>query len=249
MQPELDLSVAIIAFNEEANLPRCLASLPKGAEIIVLDSGSRDATVAAALRFGARVEQRPFTDFMDQRNAAFALATRGWVLSIDADEELGPALAARIAQVVRAQGGPDGYRVRRRLVFMGRKMRFGKTTDHPVRLVRRGKGAFQSPIHERLVVSGAVGALDEELLHFSYDDLSDYFERFNRYTSLVAQNHQNRGKSMPPFLVHVLRPWSDFFVRYVLRLGFLDGYPGYCYALVSSVYAFVKYAKLRELKR
>lgn len=251
MDPGLDLSVAIITLNEEHHLARCLQSLPKGAEIVVLDSGSRDGTVAAAARFGARVETRPFDDFAAQRNAAFALATRGWVLSIDADEEVTPELREALVAIVRGGGSEAtmGYRLRRRLVFMGRRMRFGKTVDAPLRLIRRGQGAFAAAIHERLEVKGPVGSVHEELLHYSYDDLSDYFERFNRYTSEVAENHKAQGRAMPPMAAHVLRPWADFFMRYVLRLGFLDGYPGYCYALLSGVYGFVKYAKLRELTR
>lgn len=250
MDQALDLSVVIITLDEEHHLPRCLQSLPKGVEVIVLDSGSRDGTVAAARRFGGRVETRAFDNHAAQKNAALALATRSWVLSIDADEEMTPALCERVAQIVRQNAQQwSGYRVRRRLVFMGRRMRFGKTVDAPVRLVRRGSAAFASEIHERLEVQGAVSLVTDELLHYSYDDLSDYFERFNRYTSRIAQNHKTQGRRMPPMIVHALRPWFDFFGRYVLRLGFLDGYPGYCYALLSGVYGFVKYAKLRELSR
>ena len=249
MDQVLDLSVAIITLNEERHLPRCLQSLPQGCEVIVLDSGSRDDTVAAARRLGAQVHMRVFDHYGAQKNAAVALATRGWVLSLDADEEMTPALRERVMQIVHDANACNGYRVRRRLVFMGRRMRFGKTVDAPLRLMRRGSGTFSDKIHEKLDVKGAVDAVREELLHYSYDDLFDYFERFNRYTSQVAENHRTQGHKMPALAAHVLRPWVDFFVRYVLRLGFLDGYPGYCYALLSGVYGFVKYAKLRELSR
>jgi len=245
------LSVVLITLNEEKRLELCLRSLPRGAEVVVLDSGSTDATVALARRNGARVESRAFTNYSEQKNAAIALATRPWVLSLDADEALGPRLSAEIARVTTSQeSGVAGFRLRRRLVFMGRHLRFGKTSDAPLRLFRRGQGRFESAIHEKLVLAdtASVGRLGGELLHYSYEDLSDYFSRFNLYTTRVAENHQREGRAMPVGLLHVLRPWTEFLTRYVLRLGFLDGYPGYTYALLSSLYTYVKYAKLKELE-
>jgi hypothetical protein len=201
-----------------------------------------------ARRLGARVEVRPFTTHSEQKNAAVALATRPWILSVDADEVATPELAQALARVVAGAGaGAAAYRLTRRLVFMGRPLRHGKAVDHPVRLFRRGRGVFTSDIHERVEVKdGQIATLAGELLHYSYDDLSDYFDRFNTYTSRVAENHERQGRSMPPGPLHLLRPWFEFLHRYVLRLGFLDGYPGYTYALLSSLYTYVKYAKLRE---
>lgn len=247
--PQLDLSVVIIAYNEEDQLPRCLKSLPPGAEIIVLDSMSQDQTAAIATSFGAQVYQRPFTHFAEQKNAALAYGTRKWVLAIDADEELSPELARLLPTLIKGKQG-NAYRLDRRLVFMGRRMTFGKTKDRPLRLFLRGSGQYKGSIHEEYVpregktlfLKGAV------LWHYSYRDLFDYFSRFNRYTSAIAEQHAAAGKN-PSFLSHVLRPWLEFFTRYILRLGFLDGYPGYTYALISSTYAFVKYAKLFEKKR
>lgn len=244
-----NLSVVIITLNEEARIAACLDSLPKNAEIIVVDSGSTDRTVALAQERGARVEFRAFTNYAEQKNAAIALATRPWILSLDADETLTPDLRQAIARVTQTSDqGLAGYRLSRKLVFMGRKLRFGKSSDHPLRLFKRGQGQFRSAIHESLDLgSASVGLLPGELLHHSYADLTDYFVRFNSYTSRIAENHSRNGRSQPPLVLHVLRPWVEFFSRYVLRLGFLDGYPGYTYALISSMYTYVKYAKLREL--
>jgi hypothetical protein len=128
-------------------------------------------------------------------------------------------------------------------------MHFGKTRDWPVRLFHREAGRYEGSIHEELKVSGPVGRLSRGLLwHYSYRDLSDYFLRFNRYTTAIAERHMAEGKRMP-IVGHILRPWLEFFSRYVLRLGFLDGYPGYTYALISSLYAFIKYAKIQEKRR
>ncbi len=216
-----------------------------------MDSGSTDGTAELAKSLGARVETRPFSNFADQKNAAVALATRPWVLSLDADEILSADLQQDIARVTSDPTTKESaFKLCRRLVFLGRKLRFGKSTDRPLRLFRRDLGTFKSEIHEQVVLrEGATGQLNGELLHYSYDDLTDYFGRFNVYTSRVAENHRRLGHSMPPGLFHVLRPWTEFFSRYFLRLGFLDGYPGYTYALISSVYTYVKYAKLKELQR
>lgn len=243
-----NLSVVLITLNEEHRIVSCIQSLPRGSEIVVLDSGSTDRTVELARSHGARVEKRVFTNYAEQKNAAMALATRPWVLLLDADEVLSSELRADVAQVTKAKAsGAGGYTVDRRLVFMGREMRFGKTSDSPVRLCPRGDGQFESAIHERLVVKGGIaGQLKGTLLHYSYDDLTDYFERFNSYTSKIAENHQRSGRKMPPLVAHVLRPWIEFMSRYFLRLGFLDGYPGYTYALLSALYTYAKYAKLKE---
>lgn len=249
MNEPLDLSVVIIAFNEEANLKRCLSSLPPSAEIILLDSHSTDQTVAIAESFGARVFQRPFSHFAEHKNAALSHASRSWVLAVDADEELNAELRAMIPQVIRSAGDVQAFHIQRRLVFMGRRMQFGKTRDWPVRLFLRQFGRYEGSIHEELKVPGRVATVKAGLLwHYSYRDLSDYFVRFNRYTSAIAERHGREGKKVG-WLGHVLRPWLEFFSRYIVRLGFLDGYPGYTYALISSLYAYIKYAKLLEKRQ
>lgn len=247
----LDLSVVIITKNEESNLPRCLASLPKGAEVIVVDSGSKDGTQRIAQDFGAKVYTRPFDDHRAQKNAAIAYAERNWILSLDADEQLDPKLQERIKDICSAKEGKGeilGYRLKRQLVFLDRVMGYGRTTDYPIRLFRKGAGHFECAIHERLnIPKKRLHKLkDGSLLHYSYHNLSDYFERFNRYTSKIALTHQAQNRHFV-FVAHLLRPWLEFVTRYFLRLGFLDGYAGYTYALMSSLYAYTKYAKLHEL--
>ena len=247
-----NLSVVIITHNEEDRIGLCLQALPPGVEIIILDSGSTDRTRALAESFGAQVASRTFTNFAEQKNAAIDLATRSWILSLDADEVLNAAAAAALSRLTASAEEPPAkavaaYRLKRRLVFLGRPLRFGKAVDRPIRLFRRGHARFESDIHESLNLTGLVGQMPGEALHYSYADLTDYFRRFNDYTSRIAANHQRMGRSQPMAVVLVLRPWVDFFYRYVLRLGCLDCYPGYVYALISSLYAFVKYAKFKEL--
>lgn len=242
------LSVVMITLNEEERLEACLKSLPHSCEIIILDSRSTDRTVEIAEAAGARVFQREFDDYASQKNAAIDMATGRWVLSLDADEILTPGLAHEIMKICE-NPSPSflAYRIERRLVFSGRRLRFGKSRDYPVRLFLNGSARFHNEIHEQLVVAGRVGRLYMPMDHHSYRNLNDYFRRFNEYTSRIAESRMRKRERCSLGLLFLLRPWLEFISRYFLRLGFLDGYPGYCYALVSSLYAFVKYAKLLEL--
>ena len=253
----IDLSVVIITLNEEARLGRCLASLPEGVEVVVLDSGSLDRTLEIAGGYNALTATRRFDDYASQKNAAIAMASRTWILSIDADEVLSETLARGISNFIgspEAKDSRDSYRLTRRLFFMGRAMRFGKTCDAPVRLFRRGTGKFHSKIHEQYRSEpGSTGKILRRnfgsgawILHFSYEDLTDYFKKFNNYTSRIAEQRSESELNRVAFAAHVTRPLFEFGSRYFMRLGFLDGYPGYCYALLSSLYAFVKYAKRME---
>lgn len=246
----LDLSVVIITCNEEANIERCLMSVPKGAEVIIVDSGSTDRTCEIAESFGARVVQRDFTSFSEQKNIACSYATRSWILSLDADEALDLNLQGEICAICNEPDIPrtvSGFRLKRRLVFMGRVMRYGKTTDFPVRLFRRGTCSFEGMVHERLNIPAHNTARLKKgcLFHYSYTDLTDYFNRFNRYTSAIAHEHLRESKKVR-IITHIFRPWFEFIFRYFILLGFLDGYAGYTYALISSLYAYIKYSKLYE---
>lgn len=248
----LDLSVVLITLNEEANLARCLESVPAGAELIVIDSNSVDKTADLAANYGAKVYSRVFDDYASQKNFALEKASRSWILSLDADEELDEGLRDQIRNLVVGSNIGVAYRLRRRLVFMGKRMRFGRTTDYPVRLFRKGEASFRGAIHEKLVMSEGVRVkrlCSGNLLHYSYTNLEDYFSKFNNYTSRVASRKQREDKADIRGFLHVFRPWFEFFVRYFIRLGFLDGYPGYCYAYLSGVYKFVGYAKLREMNK
>jgi glycosyltransferase involved in cell wall biosynthesis len=246
---DIPLSIVIIAFNEEKRLEQCLSHLVHGAEIIVLDSGSSDRTVEIAKKHGALVYDRTFDNFAAQKNAAVAHATRKWVLSLDADEVMGEDLRGAVQEVIlmpENETSYTAYKIKRSLVYMGKKLRFGKAQDYPIRLFQRQKAQFVGEIHEKLDVQGKIGLLKGGLLHYSYENLDDYFNRFNLYTKKIAQNHLKKGKVVL-LPLHFMRPGAEFLYRYFIRLGCLDGAAGFSYALVSSLYAFVKYEKLREI--
>ena len=279
----LDLSVIVITKNEEHNLPRCLASLPYGArkrqgegsearkrqgegsearkrqreeseaEVIVVDSGSSDRTVEIARDYGAEVVVSPFVDYADQKNKALALATRTWVFSIDADEEMDTDLRNFLLELPQHNIPEDvgGFWIRRQLFFMGRKVGASfSSNSKSVRLFRREGATFQNKIHERVIfnIDCRVLKLKKGVLHhYSYADLHDFYTKLNRYSSIDARYRYEAGKKVPRLFF--LRPFFDFFKFYFLRRLFLSGYPGFCCALLTSIYGFVKYAKLAEMYR
>lgn len=239
------LSVVLIVHNEEGHLESCLASVHGIAdEIIVLDSHSSDRTVDIALQHGARVSARAFDDFGRQKQAALDLATGRWVLSIDADERVTPALAQEIARVIAREDGVDGYWLRRTMVFMGHRMRYGGAgSEWILRLVRRDRARFAPlPVHEHLIVEGRTGRLRGTLDHVQSRSLREHIEKLNRYTDHAAERKGAEGRHFSMW--HVLRiPW-ELFSRLILRLGILDGRAGVVHASMAAFYAFVQYAKL-----
>lgn len=241
----IDLSVAIITLNEQDNLTRCLASIPKGVDIVVVDSGSQDATVDIAKSFGAKVYDRAFDNFSNQKNFAIEKCKRKWILSIDADEKLDDRLQKYFTDQFEPQIGCC-YKINRSLVFNHQLLRFGKTSDAPIRLFPN-TARFKNAIHESIEVDTFnLAKLPGSLIHYSYKSHSDYFKRFNSYTSKIADNHFKNRKKAPTAFLHTFRPFFEFFSRFILRLGFLDGKNGFTYALYSSLYTYVKYEKLIE---
>ena len=239
------LSVILIVHNEEAHLDACLASVRAIAdEIIVLDDGSTDATLSIATRHGALVSTRPFDDFGRQKQAALELATGRWIFSIDADERVTPALAGDIARVVRREDAADGYWVRRTMIYLGHRLRFGGAgSEWILRLARRDRARFAPlAVHEHLIVEGRTERLAGALDHIKYRSLRQHIDTINRYTELAATRKRDAGRHFSP--AHVLRiPW-EMFSRLILRLGLLDGRAGIIHAAMAAFYAFVQYAKL-----
>lgn len=243
------LSVVFITLNEAANLPRTLASVRWAQEIVVVDSGSTDASLAIARQWEARVFEEPWRGFGPQKNSAISHATGDWILSLDADEEVSPGLAAEIQAILTGKPPFDAYRIPRLNHFLGRPLRHGGYWPDPkLRLFRRGVAQFQDrPVHETLETSVPTGNLRNPLLHHCYPTLEDYIEHMNRYSTagaamLVAAGRAPR--SLPAlFCSAVLNPATTFLYNYILRLGFLDGREGLLQHLNHSAYIHWKYAK------
>ncbi|HEV2135128.1 MAG TPA: glycosyltransferase family 2 protein [Terracidiphilus sp.] len=243
------LSVVLITLNEAADLPRTLTSVRWAQEIVVVDSGSSDDTVAIARKAGARVFQEPWKGFGAQKNSAIARATGDWILSLDADEEVSPELAAE-AKVLLAGDPPfSAYRIPRLNHFLGRPMRHGGYWPDPkLRLFRRGAARFgDRAVHESMQAAGPIGTLKNPLLHHCYATLEDYVEHMNRYSTASAQMLVAAGRaprSLPALAwTGLINPAATFLYNYFFRLGFLDGREGLLQHLNHSVYIHWKYCK------
>lgn len=243
------LSVVLVVHNAEAQLPACLASVPFADEIVVVDSGSKDATATCAERHGARVVQHEWMGFGRQKQFAVAQAKNDWVLCLDADERVSPELERSIRAALEAPVAPV-YRMRRRNRFLGRWLSHGEGyPDWSTRLFDRRNAAWSDdPVHEKVLYAVTPGSLAGDLLHESAEDLGNYLQKQNRYSALAAQQLFERGQSAGVFQL-VLSPFVRFTKFYILRLGFLDGVPGLVHTSIGCVASFMKYAKLIELNR
>ena len=249
------LSVVLITLNEAANLPGTLASVRGLGENIVVDSGSTDATLDIARSFGAHVFTEPWKGFGPQKNSAISHTTGDWILSLDADEEVSPALANEIRTLLAGEPAFGAYFVPRLNHFLGRALRHGGYWPDPkLRLFRRGAARFEERIvHETMRTDGPTGRLNGHLIHHCYPTLSDYREHMDRYSTLGAQALVASGRAKRSRLWFVsnvyLNPAATFLYNYVIRLGFLDGRAGLLQHLNHSVYIHWKYAKAWHLSR
>ncbi len=245
----MSLGCAIIAYNEEKNIEKTLQGVSFCDEIVVVDSGSSDNTVQIAKKYTDKVYYQEWLGYGKQKNFAISRLNTDWVLSIDADEVVGKKLAAEIKTTIR-NTKQEAFLINIQLVFMGKKLRFGGTyPDYHLRLFKKGSFFFdESDIHEGIQTDRKAIKLKNTILHYSYDSLQDYLQKFNSYTTLIAQKHKQNGKRVSK-IFPFLRMSFEFFKRFILMGAFLDGYEGSVYALMSSFYVFVKYAKLIELNQ
>jgi len=242
------LTALIIAKDEELRLPACLESISFCDEVLVVDSGSTDKTRELAAAAGARVLLRaPWPGFAAQRNLGFDEARHDWVLFLDADERISPALREEV-QALRARGfDKAGYRVPRVAHYLGRWVRGTDWyPDWQLRLFDRRLGRCpQALVHESVRVEGAVGRLRGELLHLPYRDIADHVRTIDDYTTLWSRQAFESGRrtSVSEML---LGPAFALLRNYILRGGLLYGRAGLTISVLNSYYTFLKFAKLLE---
>ena len=247
----LPLSVVIVARNEASNLPRCLTSVQGWvAEIIVVLNATTDDSEAIARRFGAIVHHTEWRGYRDTKNWANDRATQPWALCLDADEEVSPALRASLTAFFAR---PDrdtfaGARFPRKVWFIDRWITHGDWyPDHCLRLIRRDRARWGGDafVHEKMVCDGPVATLAGDLHHYSFPTLSSHVAKINPFADLFLQQQQAKGGKFSVFAA-VFRPAWRFFRAYVIRLGCLDGYPGFYIAWATAFGAFVRYSRLYE---
>ena len=245
----MKLSATIITLNEERNVARAIESLRCCDEIVVVDSGSNDRTTEIAGKLGARVVEAPWRGYAGQKNFASDQVTHDWVLSIDADESLSEALEAEIWQIKKSGPRYDAYTVPRLAQYLGRWiLHSGWYPDRKIRLYNRNKARWVGDyVHESVKVTGAVGHLESNLLHFTCDSLSEHLRTMDHYTTLAAAELVDQEVSIGLDKL-VLDPLWTFFQTYFLKQGFRDGVEGLCIAYMAAFYNFVKYSKARFMR-
>ncbi len=241
------LSVVIITKNEAANIASCLESVAWADEIIVVDSGSTDTTVAIARQMGAQVYERDWPGFGPQKNRALSYASKDWVFSIDADERVTPELRTEM-QAAMCGGHEDAYEIPRLSSFCGRYIHHsGWRPDYVTRLFKRGAGCFSDDlVHERVIVTGTTGKLRQSILHESFRDTEELLTKINQYSTAGALmlRNKNRTSSLKKAVAHAL--WA-FLRTYILRAGFLDGREGFMLAVSTAEGTYYRYVKLMLL--
>ncbi len=243
------ISACILTFNEERKIARCLESLTWCDEIIVLDSYSTDRTIEICRQFTPNVHQCEWRGYVGQRNTVREFATHPWVLFMDSDEEVSPALRDEILREFENRTGKYiGYEFPRQVYYLGRWIRHGEWyPDVKLRLFKKdfGRTEGQEP-HDKVVVRGPVKRLKNPIWHYTYDDLSDHINTLNRFSTITAQQRYTQGHKFL-WLDMLTHPFFRFIKGYFLRGGFLDGRHGLAIAMMASYGAFLKYAKQWEL--
>ena len=246
------LSVVIIAFNEEKNIGRCIDSVRKIAdEIIVLDSFSTDGTVDIARSKGAIVKQERFRGYVEQKNRALQLSSHNYVLSLDADEALDQELANSIL-AAKKEFAVQAYQMNRCANYCGRFIRHGLWyPDRKIRLFdkRVARWGGTNP-HDRIELDGKmpVKRLKGNILHYSYNNIEEHILQNNHFSTISARTMYEKGVRTN-WLKMLVSPFWAFVNGYILRAGFMDGFYGFVIAVNTSHYTFLKYVKLRRMHR
>ncbi len=255
------ISVAIITYNEEKNLPDCLKSVRQLAdEIVVVDDSSKDKTREIAKSFGAKVIKTPKQTFFDSnKNVAIKACSGDWIFLLDADERVSPELAKEINKTVQNwfPGQPEAYWLPRKNYFLGRYLRKGGQYPDPVlRLFKKGRALLpEESVHQQPSVKGKTDWLKNDLIHWATPEFSRYLMRERRYSTLEALQMKENKVSLNPlnWLKYLIfRPKRTFFLLFFRHKGFLDSWQGFVFAFFSGfhhAWAFVKYLKMKISKK
>ena len=248
---KVKLSVGIITFNEERIIAKTLESVKEIAdEIIIVDSYSTDKTAEIAKNYGARVFFEEWKGFGPQKNSVIEKCNGEWILLIDADEELSSELKEKILKIICKENRANVYRINRSSICFGKRIKYGGwSNQYAVRLWKKGFVKINDNfVHEEYLTKEKIENIKEYINHYSYLNLEDYLNKFNRYTTLGAEEYYKRDRKSNIFDI-IVNPFLKFIKMYILRLGFLDGVEGLLLALLSANYTMVKYYKLLEMKR
>ena len=247
------LMAIILTYNESAHIRECIASLGFAQSVLVFDSFSTDDTLNLAHQAGAQTAQRHFDDYASQRNAALDLAkAQGaeWVLFIDADERVSPALAQALLQVMDMPEYAAWRMPRHNYIFGKLTLGAGWYPDYQVRLLRVGRASYdpERKVHEVVVCDGALGTLDVPLVHHNYQHLAQFHNKQRRYSAYDARILFEQGIRPKPHNF-ILQPLRQFRWRYLTLKGYQDGWHGLRLSSLMAYYEWYKYRLLAALWR
>lgn len=245
------ISAFIICCDEEEFIADCLKSVSFCDEVLVVDSFSKDRTVEIAREHGARVIQREWPGYREQKRFALAQTTHEWVLNLDADERVSPELRdnilARLSAPAIENGGPIGYEVNRLVYYLGRWWRRGGWyPEYRLRFFRKSQVTWGGiDPHEKPIPHGATQRLAGDIFHYTYRDMNDQVDRLNKFSTLAAKERFELGEQ-PSLIKMLVNPWVRFCKFYFVKRGYLEGMAGFIIAVLEGYYTFMKYAKLWE---
>lgn len=247
---KIPLSVAIITKNEEENIRQCLQSVAFAVQIVVVDSGSTDATLRIASEFNCETYSEVWRGFGLQKQSAIEKCREPWILVLDADEWVTPELKQEIIKVMDNPGEYVAFEMPRLSSYCGQYIRHsGWWPDYVTRLCKRGMARFSDRlVHEKMITDGSVGRLSNCLMHKSYKDLDHVLSKSNRYSTDGAAVFLKEGKTSS-LLKAILHGFWSFFQTYIVRAGFLDGRMGFVLAVSNGEATYYKYLKLMLLKK
>lgn len=236
------ISALAITYNEEEHMERFIKSLSFADEIIIVDSGSTDNTVAIAERYNLKLIHRTFDNFSAQKNFALAQASHDWIVFFDLDEYISDELATEIQEKISRESDISAFKVKRHFYFMGKHIKYsGFQNDAVIRVFKKSKCSYgDSLVHETLTVQGQIETLSHKVDHYSYKTFDLYNEKLTRYSKLQAEALYLKN-IRPKFYHFMVRPWWRLFHQYIIKLGFLDGKEGFIIAYLSAFAVFKRY--------
>lgn len=239
------ITAIIPTLNEEIHIEEAINSVSFADEIIVIDSFSSDQTVELAQKHNVKIIKRKFDDFSSQKNFAIDQAQHEWIYILDADERVTPEVEKEVLEAINDPGNYVGFYVRRSFYLSGKTVKYGGfQSDKVVRLFLKEFCRYNgNPVHETILADGKLGFFKHKIDHYSYRNYNHYIEKLNHYAALRAKQLHSQGKTVS--LYHVLiKPPVRFFVHYVVRLGFLDGFSGFLIAKTHAYGVLTRYIKL-----
>lgn len=250
--PKYALTAIVPSYNESHNIVEVLKTVDFCDEVILVDSNSTDNTVELARPYFTKLLTREYEHSASQKNWAIPQAVNEWILLIDADERVTPALREEIINLLPKLDDRDevGYWVGRRNFFMGKQVRYsGWKNDKVIRLFRKSKCKYiDKHVHSEILADGNIGRLDNKLLHYKYVSIDHHVMKLQRYASLQARDFDKKVGKITAFHL-VLKPLWGFIKHYFLQKGFLDGFVGFAIAYLRGYGIFMRYVKLWLYRR